>query len=877
MTYTYRGGKKLALQKRPDQFVARALPEALEAAGIAGDTEQVSPASSRVTLPARALEAGMAQARALAPTHHAYTVADSGQDFLITDRVFVTFKAPPSAEQVAEFAGRYGLLQRECYSDVDYLFQLTNHTGMNPVKLVVKLTEDEPLVALAENDLNYLAAKQAVVLPSDPEYARQWHLHGHFGHPDVDPRANARCEPAWLLLDGFGSPEVVVGVTDDGCKLDHPDFDSPGKFAAWAYFSGTRLITSRDVDGQPAGMYQRGADHGTACAGVIAGEADAVLTVGAAPGCRLLPVKWESQGSSLLINDSKMLTALTFLGDKVDLISNSWGAVPDFLFATVVVKRITELAASGGRRGRGILFLWAAGNENCPIAHEAAQDVPYTHGWALVAGGWQWGGVETARRFANNLVPIPGVLHVAALASTARRSHYSNYGTGIELCAPSSNGHAFFRMAVAGLGITTASGEAGDVTQAFGGTSSATPLVAGIAALVLSAHPGLTAFELGSVLRRTAAKDLDMSPYLRTPPASYDPDTSWDVSPIVPFDSGAFQDIGHADGSWSPWFGHGRVDAERAVALALTLRGGTQPQPTPAGRYVSRPGTAIPDNQAEGIRDALAVAHQGALSLLRVAVDIRHTYIGDLVVTLIAPSGRQVVLHDRAGGGADNLTRSWDASSLPALRAFDGEAAEGSWTLWVRDVAAIDVGRLEEWSVEVGVVAPALVVTAEEAPGATIPDNRAAGIERVLRVAEAGRVGELELAVDITHTYIGDLRLVLRSPTGTEVVLHDRRGGNNDKLRASYASADVAALQTLRGEPCQGGWTLKLQDLAARDVGKLNRWSLRIQLQAAAPARADPAHPAEPGRVKAPRLAPARKPVRKAAGKARAEKAKEKL
>jgi len=840
MTYTYRGGKKLALDKRPDQFVARAESEKLRQAGIDEPVEAVSPASSRVTVPPGELESLMTRARRVAPTHHAYAIADSGQDFLITDRVFVTFKEPLSSGEVAEFAGRYGLIQRERYSEREYLFELTNHTGMNPVKLVVKLSEEEPLVELAENDLNYVVAKYALVPPTDPEYLRQWHLHGHFSHPDVDPRANARCEPAWLLLDSFGSPGVVVGVSDDGCKLDHRDFDSPGKFADWGYFGGTRLVTSRDIDAQAARMYQRGADHGTSCAGVIAGEADAVLTVGAAPGCRLLPIKWESRGPSLLINDSKMLAALGFIADKVDVLSNSWGSVPVFLFATAVINRITLLAASGGRRGRGILFLWAAGNEDCPILHEADQDVPYTHGWELVAGAWQWVGVEKARRFTNNLVSIPGVMHIAALASPARRSHYSNYGPGIAICAPSSNGHAFFRMEVQGLDITTASGEAGDITAGFGGTSSATPLVAGVAALVISAHPGLTALEVASVLRRTAAKDLDFTPYPRTPPASYDPDTSWDVSPIAPFDTGAFVDTGDADGTWSPWFGHGRVDAERAVALALQLREPGVPEPVPESRYVSRPGTAIPDNDAEGIRDALAVAHVGAVNFLRVAVDIRHTYIGDLVVTLIAPSGRQAVLHDRAGGSRDNLTRSWDASTLPALRAFDGEEAQGEWTLWVRDVAAVDAGRLEEWSLEVGVSPPSLVATAEDAPGATIPDNQPTGIERELVLATEGRIGDLDVAVDITHTYIGDLRVALRSPAGTEVLLHDRTGGSTDNLRATYTSAAVAALQALRGEPCSGRWTLQVRDLAARDVGKLNRWGLRIHLQAPSPLAATP-------------------------------------
>ena len=81
-------------------------------------------------------------------------------------------------------------------------------------------------------------------------------------------------------------------MTDDGRKLDHPDSIRPASLLPGGYFSGTRLVTSHENDAQPAGMYQAGANHGTSCAGVIAGEADAVLMVGAAPACRLLPIKW---------------------------------------------------------------------------------------------------------------------------------------------------------------------------------------------------------------------------------------------------------------------------------------------------------------------------------------------------------------------------------------------------------------------------------------------------------------------------------------------------------------------------------------------------------------------------------------------------------
>src|SRR4030095_11505041 len=121
---------------------------------------------------------------------------------------------------------------------------------------------------------------------------------------------------------------VVVGITDDGCKLDHTDFDSNTKFASRGYFRGSPLITRNDIDANPAEMYMPGANHGTACAGVIGAELDATLTVGAAPGCKILPIQWESDGPSLFISDSKLLTALNFIADKVDVLSNSWGIVP---------------------------------------------------------------------------------------------------------------------------------------------------------------------------------------------------------------------------------------------------------------------------------------------------------------------------------------------------------------------------------------------------------------------------------------------------------------------------------------------------------------------------------------------------------------------
>jgi subtilisin family serine protease len=110
------------------------------------------------------------------------------------------------------------------------------------------------------------------------------------------------------------------------------------------------------------------------------------------------------------------------------------------------------------------------------------------------------------------------------------------------------------------------------VTTEFGGTSSATPLVAAVTALVISANPQLTAAEAVSILKRTADKDLDLITYPRTPPAPFDLHPTWDVSPVAPYDDGKFTNVGDPHGTWSPWFGHGRVNAAAAVQEALRTR-----------------------------------------------------------------------------------------------------------------------------------------------------------------------------------------------------------------------------------------------------------------------------------------------------------------
>ena len=826
-TYTYRCGKKVKLEKNPYQFVVRALPNQIQGFGTT-DLEQVSSTSTRVTTSSNNLEILMSVSRGIAPTHHAYQYKETGKEFLITDRIFVKFKNELSLKELNEFIAKYALVLKSKFSSSSYLFQLTNYTGMNPVKLVVKLTEEEALVASAGHDLNQRIQKHQDIIPSDPNYIQQWHLHERLNDPEFDPRSSTECEGAWELLGNYGSFEVVVGVTDDGCLLSHQDFDSPDKFASWGYFQGERLINRADFDALADNMYENGSNHGTSCAGVIAGEVDAMKTVGAAPACRLLPVKWESDGPSLFISDSKLITALNYMADKVDVISNSWGISPVGIWENEVLNTITTLSETGGRRGKGIVFLWAAGNENCPIDYTSDIEIPYTSGvQQLSDGSLVWVGVETSQEFIHNLVGLPGVMHVAALASNAQRSHYSNYGPGISLCAPSSNVHTYYRMEVEGLGITTTTGQNEGVTNFFGGTSSATPLVAGVAALVISANPILTAKEVISILNQTASKDLNLEAYPKTLPRDFDPDTSWDVSPVAPFDDGSFVDADLQDGTWSPWFGHGNVNALEAVREALSRINSDYDETVFS--EISEPVLSIPDNDTEGVFDIISCAVGGSLKSISVSIDIIHTYIGDLIITLTAPSGKEVILQSRNGGSTKNLLKTFTFSNTATLLLLVGENMKGDWKLAVKDAANVDIGTLNNWSLEIK-ANNAIEIIVEENTGISIPDNNQSGIERTLVITDSGAIKDIEVAIDLTHTYIGDLTLQLISPQNDSFLLHNRIGGSADNIIKSYSIGNTPILADLRGKSIEGNWLLKITDHANVDVGKLNYWRVKVMV-----------------------------------------------
>lgn len=276
------------------------------------------------------------------------------------------------------------------------------------------------------------------------------------------------------------------------------------------------------------------------------------------------------------------------------------------------------------------------------------------------------------------------------------------------------------------------------------------------------------------------------------------------------------------------------IDQISQPGATVTFRSllGDMVDPPQILRRESQPNLAILDNNSAGISDTIAVAEAQTISSLKVGVDITHTYRGDLHVTLTTPWGAVVELQPKnQGGSADDLKITFDETLRPALSTLRGRSTQGAWRLGVQDLAPADAGRLNRWWLEFALAAGSSTqpVQLQESPGVAIPDNSSAGIERTLSTAESGKIVGVEVAVDISHTYIGDLHVRLRSPSGAEAALHDRAGGSGDNIARTYTAATTPPLAALAGQPIAGAWKLLVSDHDALDVGKLNRWSLTLR------------------------------------------------
>lgn len=344
-------------------------------------------------------------------------------------------------------------------------------SGEELIDLSNELTKLEEVVLVTPN---FFSEYQRQVPPSVlPE---EWHL-SNAGREGAKPGEDLGILEAWKVT--IGRPEIVVAILDDGVDVDHPNL----KGNLWKNPDSSSIdAIGRDFflpDDHPDHFNPRpkrfqfpfdkgkGNDiHGTPCAGLIAAGGLRRGSVGVAPGCRLLPVK-VFHGASLA-SEERVADAIRYAAIHADILSCSWSGG-----MSLDVEQALEDAGHLGRKGRGSAVFCAAGNHFGERIAFPARD---SHSIAI-----------------------------GASTDQGRRAEYSNVGPEIALVAPSSGGvRALFTTDVSlpRRGFNPD----GLHTSRFGGTSAATPLAAGVGALVLSIHPDLSWEELRGLLTATAEK-----------------------------------------------------------------------------------------------------------------------------------------------------------------------------------------------------------------------------------------------------------------------------------------------------------------------------------------------------------------------------------
>jgi subtilisin-like proprotein convertase family protein len=115
----------------------------------------------------------------------------------------------------------------------------------------------------------------------------------------------------------------------------------------------------------------------------------------------------------------------------------------------------------------------------------------------------------------------------------------------------------------------------------------------------------------------------------------------------------------------------------------------------------------IPITDLETSQLSIAIADSRPVQGLSVEVDIEHTYIGDLIVQLSPPTelatqleAPSILLHNRLGGGQNNLKQVYDPSAIPALQKLLGQPLQGTWTLQVADQARYDTGVIRGFTLK---------------------------------------------------------------------------------------------------------------------------------------------------------------------------------
>ncbi len=348
---------------------------------------------------------------------------------------------------------------------------------------------------------------------SEPYYKYQWHLDSSaylaqnelfqdtFDQEGIEyaaivKDADINITQAWKLTKGEG---VYVAVIDDGVDVEHEDIKD-NLFLAYNADDDSDDISNKSTDGSAA-------SHGNTCAGFITSSINGKGTVGTAPSSKLIAIKLEAS------DDATTIKAFEYARDNgAKVVSCSWGSED---VSEAVVSELKSLYDSG------ITILFATGNDGKSLDTEEVNDESEV----------EW------------------VIAVGASAENNDWSPYSNYGEHADVLAP--GGNASDSIGILCLDDTGEQGSQdnyGLVTDSYhfgDGTSYATPVTAGVVALMYSVNPDITPQQVKEILTSTAEK-------IGGTDADYVLNTDTDLT----FDEKR---------------AYGKIDAGRAVAAAKAL------------------------------------------------------------------------------------------------------------------------------------------------------------------------------------------------------------------------------------------------------------------------------------------------------------------
>ncbi|MFT7834805.1 S8 family serine peptidase [Saccharothrix sp. BKS2] len=447
---------------------------------------------------------------------------------------------------------------------------------------------------------------------------------------------------------------VRAYIIDTGIRTTHSDF---GGRATW----GTNTVDTNNTDCN---------GHGTHVAGTVGGTAH-----GVAKEVRLVAVKvLNCAGSGTTAGVVNGVNWVTQNAVKPAVANMSLGGGVDTALDTAVRNSIAA----------GITYAVASGNSNANACN-----------------------YSPAR--------VAEALSVNASTNTDARASFSNFGTCTDLFAPGQN-------------ITSAWHTNDTATNTISGTSMASPHVAGAVALYLAANPTAAPPAVNAAIVAAATSDKISSPGTGSANKLLFTGSATPGGPAVTNPGNQSTTVGTpvslqltATGGAAPYtFSATGLPPGLSISASGLISG----TPTTAGSYsvtvtatdsAGRTGStaftwavittgggcapatngtdvAIGDNATVSSSIALTCAGS-ASATTTVQVDITHTYIGDLVVDLVAPDGSVYNLHNRSGGSADNINRSYTVNA-------SSETAAGTWQLRVRDAASFDTGTLNSWTLD---------------------------------------------------------------------------------------------------------------------------------------------------------------------------------